>query len=123
MLLMRLRLIRFFIGSDIAILGDAHPQHLAHRAGETVHRLLVGRPIMFGFGLLHGSLLQGDLVHAIVLLGHTSRWLMQPAESPHEEKKYGYIKSHHPHHCWRSHYRPPITTCHSGHVYGLNWRT
>jgi hypothetical protein len=62
-----------------------HPQHLAHRAGETVHRLLVGRPIMFGFGLLHGSLLQGDLVHAIGLLGHTSRGLMQPAERPHEE--------------------------------------
>jgi hypothetical protein len=84
MLLIRFRLTRS-IGSDIAILGGPHPQHLAHHAGETVHRLLVGRPIMFGFGLLHGSLLQGDLVHAIGLLGHTSRGLMQPAERPHEE--------------------------------------
>jgi hypothetical protein len=43
----------------IAIFGGPHSQHFAHRAGKTVHSLLVGRPIMFGFGLLHGSLLHG----------------------------------------------------------------
>jgi hypothetical protein len=66
-LLIHLRLFRF-ASCGLGILNRPHSQHFAHCphsqhfahcAGKTVHRLLVGRPIMFGLGLLHGSLLHG----------------------------------------------------------------